>query len=168
MSVLSSINRCFPALCAVFRKKKGFGFVKILHWLLLALFSAAAALARLRLLAVGFDADGLPVPMDFNTMALPAVLIVGGFLAVAWRYGRLYCGWLCPHFSLVELLNHMLQKACGRLSLWNRKPTPRHGLKPDWRWWPVFVLLCLTMGFVWAITLLTYLLPPADGDVAGS
>ena len=93
---------------------------------------------------------------------LPAVLIVGGFLAVAWRYGRLYCGWLCPHFSLVELLNHMLQKACGRLSLWNRKPTPRHGLKPDWRWWPVFVLLCLTMGFAWAITLLTYLLPPAD------
>ena len=52
------------AVRAVFRKKKGFGFVKILHWLLLVLFSAAAALARLRLLAVGFDADGLPVPMD--------------------------------------------------------------------------------------------------------
>ena len=33
------------AVRAVFRKKKGFGFVKILHWLLLVLFSAAAALA---------------------------------------------------------------------------------------------------------------------------
>ena len=67
------------AVRAVFRKKKGFGFVKILHWLLLVLFSAAAALARLRLLAVGFDADGLPVPMDLNTMALPAVLIVAAW-----------------------------------------------------------------------------------------
>ena len=76
------------AVCAVFRKKKGFGFVKILHWLLLVLFSAAAALARLRLLAVGFDADGLPVPMDLNTMALPAVLIVAAVIALimARRY----------------------------------------------------------------------------------
>ena len=76
------------AVRAVFRKKKGFGFVKILHWLLLVLFSAAAALARLRLLAVGFDADGLPVPMDLNAMALPAVLIVAAVIAVimAQRY----------------------------------------------------------------------------------
>lgn len=93
---------------------------------------------------------------------LPALAFVGVFLAVAWRYGRLYCGWLCPHFSLVELLNHVLQKACGRLSLWDRKPTPRHGLTPQRRWWPVFVVLCALMGFVWAITLLTYLLPPAE------
>jgi ferredoxin-type protein NapH len=93
---------------------------------------------------------------------LPALLVVGGFLAVAWRYGRLYCGWLCPHFSLVELLNHVLQRACGRLSLWDAKPTPQRGLTPDRRWWPVFALLCLLMGFAWAITLLTYLLPPAD------
>ena len=98
----------------------------------------------------------------FLRALLPAVLLVGGFLAVAWRYGRLYCGWLCPHFSLVELLNHVLQKACGRLSLWDRKPTPRQGLTPRRRWWPVFVLLSVLMGFVWAITLLTYLLPPAD------
>lgn len=93
---------------------------------------------------------------------LPGLLLVAAFLAVAWRYGRLYCGWLCPHFSLVELLNHALQKACGRLSLWDRKPTPRRGLVTDRRWWPVFVALCVVMGFVWAITLLTYLLPPAD------
>src|SRR5574343_574169 len=39
---------------------------------------------------------------------LPALLLVGAFLAVAWRHGRLYCGWLCPHFSLVELLNDTL------------------------------------------------------------
>ena len=74
------------AVRAVFRKKKGFGFVKILHWLLLVLFSAATALARLRLLAVGFDADGLPVPMDLNAMALPAVLIVAAVIAVIMLY----------------------------------------------------------------------------------
>jgi ferredoxin-type protein NapH len=27
------------------------------------------------------------------------LLLVAGFMTVAWRYGRLYCGWLCPHFS---------------------------------------------------------------------
>lgn len=91
------------AVRAVFRKKKGFGFVKILHWLLLVLFSAAAALARLRLLAVGFDADGLPVPMDLNTMALPAVLIVAAVIALimARRYPaqRELCGSMDLYFA---------------------------------------------------------------------
>ncbi len=36
---------------------------------------------------------------------LPIVLFVVGGLTVAWKYGRLYCGWLCPHFSIVEMLN---------------------------------------------------------------
>ena len=84
------------AVRVVFRKKKGFGFVKILH-------SAAAALARLRLLAVGFDADGLPVPMDLNTMALPAVLIVAAVIAVimARRYPaqRELCGSMDLYFA---------------------------------------------------------------------
>ena len=91
------------AVRAIFRKKKGFGFVKILHWLLLVLFSAAAALARLRLLAVGFDADGLPVPMDLNTMALPAVLIVAAVIALimARRYPaqRELCGSMDLYFA---------------------------------------------------------------------
>lgn len=92
---------------------------------------------------------------------VPAIAVVAVFLGVAWRYGRLYCGWLCPHFSLVELLNGMLQRACGKLSLWDRAATPAAGVAPRRRWWPVFVLLCIGFGFVWAITLLTYLLPPA-------
>ena len=91
------------AVRAVFRKKKGFGFVKILHWLLLVLFSAAAALARLRLLAVGFDADGLPVPMDLNTMVLPAVFVVAAVIAVimARRYPaqRELCGSMDLYFA---------------------------------------------------------------------
>ena len=91
------------AVRAVFRKRKGFGFVKILHWLLLALFSAAAAFARLRLLAAGFDANGLPVPMDLNTMALPAVLIVAAVIALvmARRYPaqRELCGGMDLYFA---------------------------------------------------------------------
>lgn len=97
---------------------------------------------------------------------LPIVVIVATFLAVAWRYGRLYCGWLCPHFSVVEMLNQLLHRAIGKFSLWDRHVTRRrdaHGQlgDPDSRWWPVFLAACLLMGFVWAITLLSYLLPPA-------
>jgi ferredoxin-type protein NapH len=92
---------------------------------------------------------------------LPAIVVIAAFLAVAWRYGRLYCGWLCPHFTLVEVLNTTLHRACGKLSLWDRQRTDRAGSVPDARWWPVFGMLCLVFGFLWAITLLTYLLPPA-------
>lgn len=92
----------------------------------------------------------------------PALLVIGVFLGVAWKYGRMYCGWLCPHFSLVELLNDTLQRACGRTSLWDRGATPRAGRAPDGRWWPVFAGLCGVFGFLWAITLLTYLLPPRE------
>ncbi len=93
---------------------------------------------------------------------LPIVLVVGGFLFVAWRYGRLYCGWLCPHFSIVELLNDLLHRAIGKLSLWDRLPVKRAGRRPDGRWWPVFGLACALLGFVWAITLASYLLPPRE------
>ncbi len=93
---------------------------------------------------------------------LPIALVVGSFLFVAWRYGRLYCGWLCPHFSVVELLNDLLHRAVGKLSLWDRLPVKRAGRSPDGRWWPVFGLSCVLMGFVWAMTLASYLLPPRE------
>lgn len=91
---------------------------------------------------------------------LPAIVLIAVFLGIAYRYGRLYCGWLCPHFSAVEALNGLLHRACGKLSLWDRGTTPRANVKPKARWWPLFALSCALMGFLWAITLLTYLLPP--------
>lgn len=91
---------------------------------------------------------------------LPALLLVLLFLGVAWRWGRLYCGWLCPHFSLVEGLNAVLHKACGKFSLWDEQASLRPGEQTQRRWWPVFALSCALFGFLWAITLLTYLLPP--------
>jgi polyferredoxin len=92
---------------------------------------------------------------------LPVLILIAVFLGVAYRYGRLYCGWLCPHFSVVETLNNLLHRACGKLSLWDRGVTPRAHVKPNARWWPIFALSCALMGFLWAITLLTYLLPPS-------
>jgi ferredoxin-type protein NapH len=92
---------------------------------------------------------------------LPALVFIAVFLGVAYRYGRLYCGWLCPHFSAVETLNNLLHRACGKLSLWDKNKTPRANIEPRARWWPLFAISCAVMGFLWAITLLTYLLPPA-------
>ncbi len=98
----------------------------------------------------------------FLRAILPALLLVAAFMTVAYRYGRLYCGWLCPHFSLVETLNGVLQRASGKLSVWDKRPSLRAGQRPDGRWWPAFFVACATFGFLWAITLLTYLLPPRE------
>lgn len=103
------------------------------------------------------------VALNFLLRAvLPAVLLVGGFLAVAWRWGRLWCGWLCPHFSAVELVNDLLHRACAKFSLWDRHATPRSDRPAKKRWWPLFGLSCLILGFTWAVTILSYLLPPAE------
>ncbi len=89
------------------------------------------------------------------------------FLWIAWRYGRLYCGWLCPHFSVVEMINRLMRRASGRPSIWEPRPLPE--LQPDgtrlvpnaWYWLPT-LLAVFGFAFLWAVVLLTYLLPPAE------
>jgi len=98
---------------------------------------------------------------------LPIALVVGGGLYAAWRWGRLYCGWLCPHFSVVELVNGLMLRASGKPSLWEPKALPprqpdgslRH---PRRAWWPLVWLAALGFAFLWAFTLLSYLLPPTE------
>jgi polyferredoxin len=96
--------------------------------------------------------------------------IIGGaalFIWIAWRYGRLYCGWLCPHFSVVELINGLMRRASGKPSLWERRPLPELQadgglLKPSrWYWLPMQAAVS-GFGFLWALVLLTYLLPPFE------
>ena len=119
--------------------------------------------------SLGIDAlrqgQATPVEMAWSIFwrgFLPVLLLVGVGLTVAYRYGRLYCGWLCPHFSVVEMLNGLLHRACGRYSLWDRSATPVANRTPHAGWWLPFGAASLLLGFTWAITLLTYLLPPAE------
>lgn len=98
---------------------------------------------------------------------LPLLLIAGVVIGIAWRYGRLYCGWLCPHFSVVETINNLMVKAGGKPSLWERVPLPLlqadGALRRSNRiYWPVSWLVAAFFAFLWATSLLTYLLPPAE------
>ena len=98
---------------------------------------------------------------------VPLALVVGGLIWTAWRFGRLYCGWLCPHFSVVEMINKLMQRASGKPSIWEKNPLPElqpdgRIMAPDKRLWPVTWLAALFFAFVWALSLLTYLLPPFE------
>lgn len=96
--------------------------------------------------------------------------IFGGaalFIWIAWRYGRLYCGWLCPHFSVVELINALMRRAIGKASLWDPRPLPERlpdgsSLPRARRFWIPTVIAVLGFAFLWAVVLLTYLLPPVE------
>ncbi|HHH38908.1 MAG TPA: 4Fe-4S binding protein [Sedimenticola sp.] len=123
---------------------------------------------------LGLDAfeQGLITPMEmaFNVIVrgfLPLAVVGGGLLWTAWRYGRLYCGWLCPHFSVVETVNNLMVRASGRPSIWEKNPLPEiqpdgSRQRPNRRYWPLTVLAALFFAFLWALSLLTYLLPPFE------
>ena len=98
---------------------------------------------------------------------VPIALGVGGLFWIARRYGRLYCGWLCPHFSVVETINVLLRRALGRPTVWERNPAPER--RPDGTleprgpaWWLVTVPAIVGFSLLWAVVLLTYLLPPTE------
>lgn len=98
---------------------------------------------------------------------LPVMLVAGAFLYSAWRWGRLYCGWLCPHYSVVEMINNLMFRACGKPSLWEKNPLPEYQpdgstIKPTKIFWPITFIAVVVFSFVWAVSLLTYLLPPQE------
>ena len=96
---------------------------------------------------------------------LLAVFIL--FAWTSWKYGRLYCGWLCPHFSVVEMVNALIRKASGKFSFWDRtklsKQTPDGKVHEENKnyWWLVFIAVA-GFSFLWAVVFLTYLLPPKE------
>jgi polyferredoxin len=101
--------------------------------------------------------------LAFNvlTRVLLPILAVGALIiGVAYKWGRLYCGWLCPHFSVVEMINALMTRTLGKPSLWDRQQIP--GTYPHAAWWPLTVGAALGFAFLWAVALLTYLLPPAE------
>lgn len=98
---------------------------------------------------------------------LPLFAAAGILLGVAWKWGRLYCGWLCPHFSVVETINGLMQRASGKPTVWERQAVPPWRpdgtrIRVDARWWLVVVPAAVGFAFLWAVALLTYLLPPAE------
>ena len=98
---------------------------------------------------------------------LPLALVVTVFIYTAWRWGRLYCGWLCPHYSVVETINRLMVRAIGKPSLWENRPLPQiqadgRCLIPQPVYWLPTVLAIGFFSLLWAVTLLTYLLPPAE------
>jgi ferredoxin-type protein NapH len=108
--------------------------------------------------------------LAFNvlTRVLLPILAVGVLIiGVAYKWGRLYCGWLCPHFSVVEMINSLMQRTLGKHSLWDRQRLPAQRpdgtlLNPRKIWWPATVGAALGFAFLWAVALLTYLLPPSE------
>jgi len=98
---------------------------------------------------------------------LPLATIAGIGFWISWRYGRLYCGWLCPHFSVVELINSLMRRASGKPTLWQAERLPE--VQSDGveihprRWvWLLVAIAVLFFSFLWAVSFLTYLLPPVE------
>lgn len=79
---------------------------------------------------------------------LPIAGVVALGIVISLKYGRLYCGWLCPHFSVVETLPEHDKGAAA--------------IKRNKAWLLVLMPLGLAFAFIWATALLTYLLPPAE------
>lgn len=98
---------------------------------------------------------------------VPLLAGAGLFIWAAWKWGRLYCSWLCPHFSVVETINKLMARASGKPSVWEKFALPRWNTdgsprRVDVRWWAVVVPAAVAFAFLWAVVLLTYLLPPAE------
>jgi ferredoxin-type protein NapH len=92
----------------------------------------------------------------FIPIAIGAALLIG----ISWRWGRLYCGWLCPHFSVVEAINSLMIRTLGKPTLWEKHRL--EGATANYRYWPLTLLAVAGFAFIWALSLLTYLLPPAE------
>lgn len=89
------------------------------------------------------------------------------FLFIAWRWGRLYCGWFCPHFSVVEMINKLMIRASGKPSIWEKHKLPQQQsdgciIQPQAKYWPLTLLAVLLFAVTWSVSLLTYLLPPFE------
>jgi polyferredoxin len=98
---------------------------------------------------------------------IPIALVIGLVIGLSYKYGRLYCGWLCPHFSVVEMVNALMRRASGKPSIWERHRLPEQDpdgrvVRPDPLYWIAVVSAVAVFAFLWAISLLTYMLPPEE------
>ena len=79
-------------------------------------------------------------------LPLFVLVLLAGF--IAWKYGRIYCGWLCPHFSVVETINRLMLKYLSRVTLWEkpakqgRYSTPKLLIFIVWSTHCLYLVLC--------------------------
>ena len=92
----------------------------------------------------------------FTRVLLPAMAFVAISGVLIWKYGRIYCGWLCPHFSVVELINDLMLKHLNRVTVWEKASRASKGLLPK----AIVAIAAISMAFIWALSLLSYLLNP--------
>lgn len=96
---------------------------------------------------------------------LPLLLIAAAFIVSSYYWGRLYCGWLCPHYTVVESINHLLMRAIGKPSIWEKRTLPEQQAdgsiqKPQGIFKVFTAIAIIGFAFLWAVSFLTYLLPP--------
>ena len=114
------------------------------------------------------QASALEAAINVLMLGLIPILIVAvAFLFVAWRWGRIYCGWFCPHFSVVEYINKLMVRAFGKPSIWEKEPLPQQQpdgrlIKPNKRYLLPTVVAAAVFALIWSVSLLTYLLPPFE------
>ncbi len=100
-------------------------------------------------------------------LLLPFVVLGITLALIAWRWGRLYCGWLCPHYSVVEIINGLMRRASGKPNIWMKKPLPNQqsdgrSIQPNAWYWAPAILAILSFSLLWAVGILSYVLPPKE------
>jgi len=92
----------------------------------------------------------------FTRVLLPGVAFVAITGALIWKFGRIYCGWLCPHFSVVELVNDLMMKQLNRVTVWEKAAVENTHFFPR----AIVALAAIVMAFIWAVALASYMLTP--------
>ena len=92
----------------------------------------------------------------FLRVLLPGIAFVVVSGVIIYKYGRIYCGWLCPHFSVVEWINNLMLKQLNRITLWEKAAKASRGILPK----VIVGITAISIAFVWSVGLLSYLMPP--------
>jgi len=92
----------------------------------------------------------------FSRVLSPGLAFIAISAVLIWKYGRIYCGWLCPHFSVVEMINQLMLKQLNRVTVWEKASKISKGYLPKM----IVAIASISMAFIWAVGLLSYLLPP--------
>lgn len=106
------------------------------------------------------QADAIDVGIRiFTRFLLPLLIVLASGLYIFWRWGRIYCGWLCPHFSVVEMINSLMLSWLDRVTIWE----PSRKTRPLLQRIAATTLIISTSSFIaftWAVGLLSYMMPP--------